>query len=106
MKSQTTEFIELGRKQAEMFNWNRPGIRDPNQTFINLLITGYAFRQIMVLAYKSLVGYKRIIPIEELPPEQKDALWDSTKEMAGGMVGKDKIIAFTQCLYTLEYYLQ
>lgn len=106
MKLPNTEFVELGRKQAELFNWNRPGIKDPNQTFINLLITGYAFRQIMTLAYKALVGYKEIIPIENLPQEHKDALWESTKELAGGMVGKDKIIAFTQSLYTLEYYLQ
>lgn len=106
MKSQTTEFIELGRKQAELFNWDRAGMSTTNQSFINLLMTAYAFRQILVLAYKSLVSYKLITKIEDLPDDQKENLFKSTREFTGQLYGADKAKDMCRCLYTLEFYLQ
>lgn len=106
MKLPNTEFVELGRRQTELFNWDRPGIVNANKTFINLLVTCYSFRQIMVMAYKSLVAYKVIVAIENLTEDQKNVLFESTLEFTGRLIGKDKCIDICRALYVLEFYLQ
>lgn len=106
MKLPSTEFIELGRKQAALFNWDRPGMQEANQTFVNLLLDSYTFRQIMVLAYKSLVAYKVFCKIEDLSDDQKNKLFESTVEFTGQLKGADKAKDICRCMYTLEFYLQ
>lgn len=91
-------FIELGRKQSEIFEQN-------NQVYIDCLIKFDSMRHILITAYVSLIYAKKIIAIEHLPLEEKNQLWGLTKEFASGKLEKSKTIELSKALYTLEFYL-
>lgn len=99
MKSLNSTFIEMGRKQAELFHQN-------NQVYIDCLVKFDSPRHIMLLAYSVLVGSGKLVPVESLPLEDKNQLWILTKEFAAGRMEKTKSLELAKALYTLEHYMQ
>jgi len=98
MKTTGEEMLELAKKLASMFDSN-------NEAFMNCLVTGEAMRKIMSEAYKILV-FKNIIPkIELLPIEDKNNIWERTKEFAAKRLSNVECIELSKGLYALEYFL-
>ncbi len=103
MKLHNSMFIELGRKQALIFN--DPKKSNANEIYINCLVTCYSIRNLMVSSYKALVSQRALIPIEWMRDEDKNILWESAKEFAKGRLDKKSAIDLCTALYALEFYL-
>ncbi len=56
-------------------------------------------KQLLYEKYVTLCQRKEIVPIEDLPPEQKTELWDEAK-----LIGADQqdCIKIAKCIYTLH----
>lgn len=100
MKLQTSGlFIDLCKKQSELFHKN-------NQVFIDCLVKFNSVRHTLTAAYESLVGYKKITPVEDIPLSDWDNLLSMTKYYADGRMDGKGLNELSKALYTLEYYLQ
>lgn len=91
--------IEMGYKHAKMCNEN-------SVVYIGCLVKGAGMRLIMELVYKSLITTKKIKKIEDLPLEEKTALWAQTKEFAANTLSLSETIMLSKSLYALEFLLQ
>lgn len=98
MKSPVNTLEELGRKQVDLFHLN-------NQIYIDCLVKFNSPRHILTLCYNKFVRLKKIIPIEQLPEEEKNKLWGQTKWYCDGRMTKDGVIELAKALYILEYLL-
>lgn len=98
-KTWSESFIEIGYKQAALCNENSPA-------YINCLVNGIGIRMVMVTVYNTLVFKKKIIKIEDLPVDEKNTLWEQTKEFAKGELNLTETIRLSKCLYALEYLIQ
>lgn len=103
MKLPNSMFIELGRKQAILFN--DPKQSNANEVYIDCLVTCYSIRDLMVSSYKALVAYRALIPIEWMRDEEKNTLWESAKEFSKGRLDKKSGQDLCMALYALEFYL-
>jgi len=90
--------LDAGYKQAAMCN-------NDSVTYINCLVACVGIRQFMLHIYNGLVGSKRIPKIENLPVEEKNSLWEQTKEFANNTLNLPETIKLSKCLYALEYLL-
>ena len=88
--------IEVGRKQAAMCNEN-------SLAYINCLVTCEGMRSVMVMVYNVLTYTKAIAKIENIPLEEKNTLWEQTKEFANNTLSLPETIRLSKCLYALEY---
>lgn len=53
--------------------------KDP-QRFVDWLLSAWMLRWLFDLSYKSLTRAGKLIPVENLPPDEKAELWKHTKE--------------------------
>lgn len=90
--------IEVGRKQAAMCNEN-------SIAYINCLVTCEGMRSVMVMVYNVLTYTKAILKIENIPLEEKNTLWEQTKEFANNTLDLKETIRLSRCLYAIEYLL-
>lgn len=88
----------MGYKHAKMCN-------EDSVNYINCLVKGRGMRLIMEMVYKSLLTAKKISRIEDLPLEEKTALWEQTKEFAAGELNLSETIKLSRSLFALEYLL-
>lgn len=91
--------IHMGHCQAQIF-------RNNNFSWMECLVNGKSQSYIMNSIYRSIVGKKIIIPIEELPVEEKTRLFDVIKEFAPKSFTKERYIESCKSLYALEYFLK
>lgn len=91
-------WIEIGYKQAKLCNENSP-------VYIKCLVEGQGMRLVMTSVYNVLVSTKRINKIETLPIEEKNTLWEQTKEFAKDSLSLTETIRLSKCLYALEFLL-
>jgi hypothetical protein len=98
MSNRPNALVELGKKQAALFNEN-------NVAYVSCLVKFNSQRHILLWCYTSFVGSKKIIPIEELPKSDKESIWEMAKEMGVGL-DKNGIIELCKAFYTLEYLLR
>lgn len=91
-------WIEMGYKQAKMCNENSP-------SYINCLVTGAGMRMVLVTVYNILVATKRVQRIEYLDLEEKNLLWEQTKELANNTLNLQETIKLSRCFYAIEYLL-
>lgn len=97
-KTWNDSWIELGYKQARICNENSVG-------YINFLVAGNSTRAVMVEVYNTLVRTKRIQKIEDLPLDEKNTLWEQTKEFSDNNLNLKETINLSKCLYAIEYLL-
>lgn len=92
------DMLELGRKQAALFESN-------NLTYCEVLVQFKSPRHILLHVYRMLVRMQKITPIEEMLQEQKEVAWQTAKEIAKERLGKKDLIELVQALLTIEYFL-
>lgn len=90
--------INVGKQQAALCNNN-------SITYINCLVKFGTMRQLMTSVYFTLVHTNQVSKIENLPLEEKTALWAQTKEFAANTLSLSEMIKLSRCLYALEYLL-
>jgi hypothetical protein len=95
----TSEFVELGYKQAAL-------CRENPEVYLNLLVTAQSQRSIMFSAYNSLRMAGKLKAIELLPEEARREIWQSAKDLAKGRLPTDKLILLSKCLMALNYLLE
>lgn len=92
-------FLNYGRKQAAAFE-------EDNIGYTNALLMLGGCRKMLVWIYCLLINYKKIQPIESLPKEQKEQIWEFVKEICiEGHRQKEKMIQMVKVFYTIEYFL-
>jgi hypothetical protein len=62
-------------------------------------------RYIMLRCYNYLISNKTITPMEQLPVDEKNNIWETAKDIANGKLTKNELIDFCRCLYAFEYIL-
>ena len=67
-----TELIPLAQKYAEIVNGKPEKVKD-------LLINHFLQREVLRCVYQTFVNAKELTPIEDLPKEEKDRLWEYSK---------------------------
>lgn len=92
------DFLDLGRKQAQLF------VED-NITYCEILVTGSCPRKILLLAYRRLVSLRKITPIEDMLLEHKESAWQMAKDIAKGRLGRQALIETVQAMMVIEYFL-
>lgn len=97
-KTWNEQWIELGYKQARMCNENSVG-------YINFLVKADGIRAVMVEVYNALIRTNRIKKIEDIPIDEKNTLWEQTKEFADNNLNLKETIKLSKCLYAIEYLL-
>lgn len=90
--------IDIVIRQSQLFTENNTG-------YCNALVTCGSIRKLWTVAYKCLVGLKKISPIENLTIEEKTTIWETAKDIAADRLNKQDMIELCQSLYTLEYIL-
>lgn len=104
MKGETrkwTEFMtDIGMRQAELFNAN-------NIPYMELMVNGISLKNLLNSCYKSLIVTKKIVPIENLPTEEKQRLFEIIKEFEKECepLDKDGVIHACRAMHSLGYYL-
>lgn len=91
-------WLWLAIKQAELFTEN-------NIAYSSTLVTGESTRYIMNSAYRGLVNGNHLVPLELLPKDEKENVWETAKEISAGRLNKAKTIELSKALYCLEYIL-
>lgn len=91
-------WIELGKKQADIFSGN-------HLAYCELLVTGNSCRKILSYVYGTLCRTGKIVLIENLDIDQKHNLWEMAKDISKDRLGQDELIQLVKSLYSLEYYL-
>lgn len=92
------DMLDLGRKQAAMFESN-------NVAYCEVLVKFSSPRHILLQIYRLLVRMGKIIPVEDLLQEQKSLAWQTAKDIAKDRLGKKDLIELVQALLTIEYFL-
>ena len=92
------DFLDLGRKQAELFVAN-------NVAYSEVLVTCYCPRQILLYAYESLLKQRKITPIEDLLQEDKEYAWKQAKEIAKGRLGNKALKEIVKAFVVINYFL-
>jgi hypothetical protein len=59
----------------------------------------FVIKQLLYEKYVTLCIRKEIVPIEQLPQEQKSELWEEAKTIS---TDKDDCIKIAKCIYTLH----
>jgi dihydrodipicolinate synthase/N-acetylneuraminate lyase len=68
------------------------------------LVKGTSMRNILLLSYKSLLYIGKVSAIECLSKEEKDELWEFTKEIAAGRITNNEDAKdLSRALYILNY---
>lgn len=98
MKRVVDLFIELGKKQANLFS-------ESHIPYIECVVTCAGMRNVMLTVYNSAVFRGEIKPLEILPQEDKLSIWETAKEMSKDRLDKNGVIELSKVLHTLEYYL-
>lgn len=92
-------FMNFGRKQARLFEQD-------NISYTEALLRLTGSRKMMVWLYYRLRNYKYITPIEDLSQEEKEQMWQFTKEICVGEHRvKEKMRQMSLSFYALEYFL-
>lgn len=91
-------WIELGAKQASMFQGN-------HLAYCELLVTANSPRRILSYVYGTLCRAGKLTPIENLETDQKNTLWETAKEFSKGRLNEEHGVQLVKSLYCLEYYL-
>lgn len=89
---------KLGKRQVEIF-------LNDNLLYIECLIKFNCSRIILNEAYRYLVCVKAITAIEDLPIDEKEKLWLTTKDFCVGRLDLKRAIELSKALYTIEYFL-
>lgn len=92
------EFLDLGRKQAELFTSN-------NLAYCENLVTCSCPREILLLAYFRLVRERKIIPYEDLLQPDKDKARQLTLDIAKGRLNDRQLRELVKSLLAIEYFL-
>lgn len=84
--------------------------KKPDDTFIELLVTGSVYRSVMNQIYNFILQDQRflpreewqLIPLEELDKKKKDDLWERCKKIIAGRLNAEKCIEFCKAIHTLD----
>lgn len=93
-----SKFLDLARKQADLFMNN-------NIAWIESLVTTDCIKSIMEIGYNVLVRQKAIVEIGKMPIEEKENLWESTKEFCRDRLTVVEMKRVAKALICLEYLL-
>lgn len=89
----------IGRKEAAYFE-------NDNVSYTEEIVTLNCRRGIMCWVYSEMKKNKKIIPIENLDPEDKKNLWEFTIDICSGKINDNKRrIEVLKTFYILEYFL-
>lgn len=111
MENQTNPYLEaderwvklmlkIGRENTERFN-NNPHI------YTELLVTAQSTRHLMRWVYHFLMGKKFIEPIEKLPQDQKEDLWNLVLEQCLKYTRDKKVLKeIAMVFYAMNYFNQ
>lgn len=91
-------FLDLGQKQAQLFLAS-------NMVYCEVLVTCNCPRQLLVMSYNQLVRQGKLIAIEDLRLQDKEAAWQTAKDIAKGRLGRKALIEVVQALLAIEYFL-
>lgn len=75
------------------------------EAYSELLVTGIAQRVIMCMCYNAAVRMRLMVPLEKLPTEQKNLIWEQTKRVAAGRCDQWKLVELSKCLYTIQEFM-
>lgn len=103
MKAEMKKWIdfvhEIGNKQAELFLEN-------NISYMECLVNGISFKNLLTVCYNALLRQKKIVQIEYLPIEEKQRLFEIVKEFDNSTLDKEGYVLACRSLYALEQYLK
>lgn len=89
----------IGRKEAAYFE-------NDNIGYTEEIISFNCRRSIMVWVYSELKKNNKIVPIENLAPEDKNNMWGFIKEICAGKTEDQKrMIEVCKVFYVIEYFL-
>lgn len=91
-------WMDLAIKQAKLFT-------EDNINYTNALVTCESIRNIWVSAYRGLVRLNYLGPLEGLPTDEKNNVWETAKDIAANRLNLSKTIELCKSLYCLEYVL-
>jgi len=91
--------LDVGRKYARSFEQD-------NLRFTDSLLNLGGCRKMMVWLYCLLRNIGKLTPLEELPQEEKEHMWEFVKEICvGEHRQREKMREMMMVFYTLEYFL-
>lgn len=91
-------FLDLAIKQVELF-------QQDNVAWMECLIICECTKSIMEIGYNNLVRQKVITEIEKMSLEEKNKLWELTKEFCAGRLSAHEMKRVAKGLVCLEYLL-
>lgn len=93
------QIIDVGRKYARLFE-------EDNLKFTNAMLFLSGSRKFVKWIYRLLVNRKLLMPLEDLPQEQKESMWEFVKDICkGGDRIKEKMHEMAIVFYVIEYFL-
>lgn len=92
-------FLNLARQEAETFQQN-------HVAWMECLVKCDCTKTIMELGYNILVRQNKIIPLEKMPQQEKENIWEQAKDFAMDRLDKEGLIRMCRGLIILEYFLQ
>jgi hypothetical protein len=98
MVASKTDMLELGRKQAKLF-------LDNNVAYCEILVVATCPREILRIAYHTLLRQGKLSPIEDLLQQEKETAWATAKDIARGRLGRKALVEVVQALLVIEYFL-
>lgn len=93
-----TNLLELGRKQAQLYEADNVGYCE------RLVTTDYP-RQFLSKVYWILVRRGKIIAKEDMLLEDKEFAWQTAKEIAKGRLKQKGLVEVVHALLAFEYFL-
>lgn len=95
MIAENNTYLDIVKKEIDLFDKD-------NEKYINILISNYPRRSIMLMAYRELVDANIIPEIRTIPKEKQRTLWEGAKELADGRLSNDECIVLSKALYVLH----
>jgi hypothetical protein len=92
------DMLELGRKQAQMF-------QDNNIAFCEVLVKDTCNRHILLHAYRSLVYWRKITAYEDLLQEDLEEARQMTLDIAKGRLSNRELRELAKALLAIAYFL-
>lgn len=93
------KIMDIGRKETAVFESN-------NLAYTNELIKYNCRRDLMKWIYIDVCNYKKLSKIEDLPQDEKEALWSFVKDVCKGQTADvERMKDIARVFYIIEYFL-
>lgn len=98
MRAVKNEMLDLGRKQAQMF-------QDNNVPYCEVLVTCGSPRHILLNAYQHLVRLRKITAYEDLLQDELEEARQMTLDIAKGRLSNRELRELAKALLAIAYFL-